>query len=174
MKSFIALLFTAVACYAQPYYFSNPPTLPDAKLTPGQLLSNSATLEQILATGYTKTIRNVPESLKRQVFIAYFGSVPANAGQFEIDHLWSCEMSGAQTAENLWPESYLTQPWNAHVKDRLENYMRNTLRKTLASQGHDAAMAQYNLFFQEMTSNWIQAYQKYIGASPVMVQKHRQ
>ena len=39
----------------------------------------------------------------------------------EIDHLISRELGGADVIENLWPQAYGTQPWNAVRKDQLEN-----------------------------------------------------
>jgi hypothetical protein len=39
-----------------------------------------------------------------------------------VDHLVSLEIGGANTVQNLWPQSYDTTPWNAHVKDKLENF----------------------------------------------------
>jgi endonuclease/exonuclease/phosphatase (EEP) superfamily protein YafD len=29
----------------------------------------------------------------------------------------------------FWPESYITQPWNAHRKDRLENYLHKLVSR---------------------------------------------
>jgi hypothetical protein len=35
--------------------------------------------------------------------------------------LISLELGGSNDIGNLWPQSYRTEPWNAHVKDKLED-----------------------------------------------------
>jgi hypothetical protein len=42
-------------------------------------------------------------------------------GEYEVDHLISLELGGSNDISNLWPESYRTEPWNAHMKDKLED-----------------------------------------------------
>ena len=118
MKTFLAILLTCGALHAQPYSESNPPVLPDVKISPGEVATNGATVEQIMTIGYTKTVRNVPESVKKQAFIRYFGHVPKDPGAFEIDHIISCELNGSQSVSNLWPQFY-SGVWNARVKDHL-------------------------------------------------------
>jgi hypothetical protein len=44
-------------------------------------------------------------------------------GEYEIDHLVSLELGGSSSIRNLWPQSYVTEPQNAHVKDKLENVL---------------------------------------------------
>jgi hypothetical protein len=70
--------------------------------------------------GYTKTVRDVPQSLKNQVYRQY-GITSRQPREYEIDHLISLELGGSNSIRNLWPQSYITEPLNAHVKDRLEN-----------------------------------------------------
>ena len=52
---------------------------------------------------------------------AEYGITRRAPREYEVDHLISLELGGSNSIRNLWPQSYLTQPWNAHVKDRLEN-----------------------------------------------------
>jgi hypothetical protein len=66
--------------------------------------------------------------MKGQVFenCGYTGNddprcVPAGNRHCEIDHLISRELGGADEVANLWPQSYGGQPWNAVLKDKLEN-----------------------------------------------------
>ena len=40
----------------------------------------------------------------------------------EVDHLISIELGGSNEKTNLWPQPYSGVQWNAHVKDRLENF----------------------------------------------------
>jgi hypothetical protein len=109
MIAILLLLVTLVA--AEPR-----PLRPDHALTPGATVH--VTLKQVCTPGYSKTVRNVPVSEKHAVFARY-GITPS--GDYEIDHLISLELGGSNAVENLWPESYLTQPLNARVKDKTEN-----------------------------------------------------
>ena len=142
------------------------PVLPDPKLTPGDVFQN-VTVEQVTTSGYANIInggvRNVPESEKRAVFVEYFGSVPTNPGLFEVDHLISIELGGSNSISNLWPQSYITEPWNAHTKDKLEDWMATDVRHVLKDKGHDAATALLKLHQHEISSNWTNAFVKYIG-----------
>src|SRR5882724_162987 len=88
--------------------FASDPILPNPALTPGDLMPG-ATIEQICTKGYANTfnggVRNVPESLKKKVFIQYFGAVPSHPGDYEIDHLVSLCIGGSNSISNLWPQS---------------------------------------------------------------------
>jgi hypothetical protein len=133
-----------------------PIMLPDPGLTPGSV-DSSITVEQLKSPEFIKKVRNVPESLKKQVFIAYFGKVPEDRKNWEIDHLVPCCMGGRQDIKNLWPQSYVTKPWNAHVKDRLEVVLHHLVeagKVPLATAQHD------------ISTNWIEAYKKYVGPNP--------
>jgi hypothetical protein len=46
-----------------------PPIMPDPRLTPGATLP--VTRDDICVPGYTKKVRNVPQSVKDQVFAEY-------------------------------------------------------------------------------------------------------
>lgn len=157
----LVLLLGAFSAIAAPYDINHPPLSPDPKLTPGASISN-VPITVICQTGYTKTIRHVPESLKRKVFISYFGRVPDHPGDFEIDHLISCELNGAQDARNLWPQSYKTYPLEARSKDTLENWMARDVRRTLLTQGTNAATILLRQHQDEISTNWIGAWKRYI------------
>ena len=94
------------------------PLLPNASLTPGATLP--VTAADLSVPGYTKRVRNVPQAVKEKVFAEY-GITSRAPREYEVDHLISLELGGSNSIRNLWPQSYLTQPRNAHVKDRLEN-----------------------------------------------------
>jgi len=101
--------------------------------------------------GYTKLVRDVPSALKRKVYEEY--SIPSHApGEYEVDHLISLELGGSNSIRNLWPQSYRTEPWNAHVKDALEN----ELHRRICSGQIDLKTAQ-----REIAGDWIGAYKKY-------------
>lgn len=125
--------------------------LPDPQLTPGSVLTTDASV--VCVRGYSKTVRNVPYSLKRQVYSAY-GITSHRPGEYEVDHLISLELGGADVFENLWPESYLTSPWNAHVKDRLENELHR--RVCAGDMTLDEAQ-------RAMAGDWIKEYKRVFG-----------
>ena len=64
------------------------------------------------------------------------------------------ELGGADTEANLWPESYDTEPWNAHLKDLLEDRLH-----ALVCHGEMPLQEAQSAFF----GNWIDAYRRYIG-----------
>jgi hypothetical protein len=66
--------------------------------------------------------------VKRQVYAEY-GITSHAPGEFEVDHLISLELGGSNSIRNLWPQSYRTQPWNARVKDRVENKLHQMVCK---------------------------------------------
>jgi hypothetical protein len=97
-----------------------------------------------------------PEEMKREVYREY-GITSHGPGDYEIDHLISLELGGSNSIKNLWPESHRTSPWNAQVKDRLEDKLHE-----LVCSGHlDIKTAQ-----QAIASNWIEAYKKYVSPNP--------
>ena len=150
-KAALLSLLLSAALSAQAF---EPPTVPDPVKTPGDVLTTDP--NTVCAKGYTKTVRNVPEKLKEQVYSDY-GITSRKYGEYEIDHLVSLELGGSNLEKNLWPQSYETQPLNAHIKDRLEH----KLHDLVCSGQLDLMQAQ-----QEIANNWIEAYEKYIGAVP--------
>jgi hypothetical protein len=96
----------------------SPPLKPDPQLTPGATLE--VTTSDICVPGYTRKVRCVPAAVRQQVYAAY-GIQDHAPGAYEVDHLIPLELGGSNALKNLWPQSFQTQPWNAHVKDHLEN-----------------------------------------------------
>ena len=112
-----AIMFTLMSVISH-----TSPTLPDPKLTPGATLPVSK--YDICVPGYAGHARNVPQSVKEQAYESY-GITSREPGEYEVDHLISLELGGSNDIDNLWPQSYKTQPWNAHVKDKLENKLHD-------------------------------------------------
>jgi hypothetical protein len=127
------------------------PILPDPALTPG-VVDQDATMEKICLSGYTGTVRNVSSATKKKVFEEY--GIDPKADNFEIDHLISLELGGSNDIKNLWPQSYTTMPWNAHVKDRLENKLHRMICDGIITM-EDAQ--------KQISTDWIKTYKKYIG-----------
>lgn len=90
---------------------------PNLTLTPGVVRPLST--QTVCATKWGLDRRHVTLTMKHHVFAAY-GIPWAQHARYETDHLISRELGGADDERNLWPQLY-TGPWNAHVKDRLEN-----------------------------------------------------
>jgi Metal binding domain of Ada len=130
---------------------NNSPIVPDSKLTPGDVLE--VTKEDICTPGYSKKVRDVPQAVKEKAYAEY-GITSRQPREYEVDHLISLELGGSNSIKNLWPESYLTEPWNARVKDTLEN----KLHKMICDGTIDIKVAQ-----QAIASDWIGAYKKYVG-----------
>ncbi|GAC1438112.1 MAG: hypothetical protein NVSMB51_13410 [Solirubrobacteraceae bacterium] len=103
--------------------------LPDPGCTPGATLH--ADVRAICRSGYARSVRNVPYSLKRRIYYSY-GIRRHPRGTYEIDHLIPLELGGANAQSNLWPEA---AP-GFREKDALENYLHEQLcsgRRTLGS-----------------------------------------
>ena len=138
----LALLLAAAGCQSSS-------DLPDPTMTPGATLP--VTTDDICVSGYTKLVRNVPIDMKRQVYTEY-GITHHHPGDYEVDHLISLELGGSNSLKNLWPQSYKTRPWNAHVKDALENELHDEV-----CSGQIALPAAQH----EIATNWIAAYKKH-------------
>jgi hypothetical protein len=134
--------------------------------TGGDLLSAAPFHTLFHPRGYTRKVRSVPASVKRQVFAEYFGRVPGMPGHYEINRLISLELGGSNDPKNLRPESYYTEPFNAHVKDKLEDHMAANVRKELKKHGHNAAAVLLKQYQKEIATDWVAAYHRYVSATP--------
>jgi hypothetical protein len=156
MYKFI-LLASLMLIVSSPVYATDP-MIPDPTLTPGAVNDPPTPLAELCTPGHTKITRHVSHGLKNQVFREYgYDPKTIRKGEFEIDHLSSLEIDGTNGIKNLWPQSYLTQPFNAHRKDVLED----TLHRLVCHHELDLATAQHAI-----TSDWIAAYHQYVGQTP--------
>ena len=126
--------------------------LPDCACSPGDVLTTDTSI--VCVSGYTQTVRNVPDSEKQAVFAEY-GIPWSEHANYEVDHIISLELGGSNDISNLFPESYLIQ-YNAHVKDGLENH----LHSLVCSGALPIATAQ-----AEISSNWVQYYLAWKGGA---------
>ena len=133
--------------------------LPDPRLTPGAInpdVTQSNIRDTICIKGFTKTIRppaNYTNRLKKKQ-IAQYGYGHANPKAFEEDHLIPLGIGGNPTdPKNLWPEPR-NGNWSASTKDKLEG----KLHELVCNMSLRLDEAQ-----QEISTNWIQAYKKYIS-----------
>jgi hypothetical protein len=122
---------------------------PDPRLTPGATLLVSA--EEVCAIQPDEQARVIPAAVGRQVFVRYGIQRPRPLA-YELDYLIDPELGGADDPRNFWPQPYGAGEWNAHVKDALED----RLRELVCQQELSLETAQ-----QEIARDWISAYKKY-------------
>ena len=134
--------------------------IPNLQITPGAVRAGLSKTK-ICSIKWGKDERHVTAAMKRQVFAAYGYSgdddprcVPAGKRTCEIDHLISRELGGADEVSNLWPQAYGTSPWNAVLKDKLEN----RLHKELCA-GKITLKSARNM----LVTDWREGYKKYYG-----------
>jgi hypothetical protein len=124
--------------------------LPRPALTPGAVFP-AATAATVCRPGYAGVVRDVPESVKEQVYRRY-GVVHVPRAH-EVDHLISLELGGSNAITNLWPEPYAGR-WGARVKDRLED----RLHALVCAGSLTLRQAQ-----RAIARNWPAAYRRYVG-----------
>ena len=127
-------------------------TLPDPACSPGAVLTTNTSV--ICVSGYTQTVRNVPDSEKEKVFAEYGIDWSLHSG-YEVDHIISLELGGSNDISNLFPESYSIQ-YGARVKDKLENYLHDQV----CSGKLSIAAAQ-----SEISTNWLKYYLAWQGGT---------
>lgn len=141
---------TKVLDGANHHAFVDSLAYPDPKLTPGAVLAGIQK-EDVCRPGYAKSVRNVPEYVKKHVYETY--NITPEPGGYEVDHLVSLELGGSNDEHNLWPQPY-HGALNAHMKDALENKLHSlvcTGQLTL-----DEAQ-------KEISTDWVEAYKKYVS-----------
>ena len=150
MRSMLATIFVVFAFQA----VAGP--LPDPDLTPGEA-NPVLTMDVICAKGFTtKDYRHVDAATKRKAYSLY--NMQPNKGECapkgcEVDHLIALTIGGANSIKNLWPEPF-SGPWNASMKDRLEN----RLHKLVCNGTMELQEAQ-----REISTDWVAAYRKQFG-----------
>jgi hypothetical protein len=135
---------------------------PDPTLTPGA--TRSVAIGDVCSMAHEEVVGQVSISLRQEVFQEY-GIVNARAGDYEIDYLIAPGLGGVEDIHNLWPESYTSPTWNAHVKDALEEQ----LHEMVCAGKIDLSTAQ-----RDIATDWIAAYKKYFHTDrPLALQSER-
>jgi hypothetical protein len=124
-------------------------TIPNRNLTPGA--TRAVTIGDVCSMAHEEVVRAVPTPLRQEIFQEY-GIVNARADDYEIDYLIAPGLGGTEDIHNLWPESYTSPTWNAHVKDALEEH----LHQMVCAGKVDLSTAQHDI-----AADWIAAYKKY-------------
>lgn len=125
--------------------------LPDPRLTPGAVVK--VDFAEMCKIGYAASVRDAGPELRNEVFVRY-GLFWGHRRDYEIDHLIPLSLAGSNLVENEWPESRVTEPWNASVKDFLED----VLHREVCGGRVSLAEAQ-----EAIRTDWIAAYKKYVG-----------
>ncbi len=126
------LFFSVSSLYASSYDIQTKTSdciankaLPDPNCTSGAILTTDKNV--VCVVGYTKTVRDVPTSLKKEVFKKYGISYSLHSN-YEVDHLISLELGGSNDISNLFPEAYGIKN-GAREKDKFENYLHRQVCK---------------------------------------------
>jgi hypothetical protein len=133
--------------------------LPNPEYTPGKA-EPRLTVSKLCARGFTtKSWRHVSASAKHRAYANYGlqnhkGDCAASPEGCEVDHLISLEIGGSNEVSNLWPQAYGSSPWNAHVKDDLENHLHKLVCDGTMSL-EEAQVA--------IKTDWIAAWKKVFG-----------
>jgi hypothetical protein len=147
---FVALGAYRVRMRAATAAMAEEPLEPQPTLTPGAVRRVSLP-EVCRAENDDRTARVIPASVQKQVFREY-GMERARPQDYEVDFLITPELGGSNDIHNLWPEPYHAPVWNAHVKDELEE----RLREMVCDGKIDLSTAQHDI-----SADWILAYKKY-------------
>ena len=137
MKLFLALLLMTIASVAR----SQDALLPNPKLTPGRIAKRD------------KDRGGVTLKMEQKVFARYRLPWPRRA-EFKIDHLIPLELGGADTIDNLWPQSLRVKPYGADRKELLTEVLLERIRAGRIT----IAQAQ-----EEIRRDWIDAFVDQLG-----------
>ena len=139
---------------------SEPNAIPRSDLTPGAV--RTVAVRDVCRADLGGNAEVLPV-IQRQVFAEY-GMPNAETRAYEVDYLITPALGGSDDIRNLWPQPYAGSPWNAYVKDALEDH----LRRMVCNGQLDLATAQH-----EIASNWVAAYKKYFHTRRPLPQHQR-
>src|SRR3989344_5746132 len=122
-------------------------SFPDPACTPGAIFAD-VTAEQTCVSGYTKTVRSVSTSLKKEVYRSYGITYPPPFGTYEADHFIPLALGGNNDIANLFPEAAEPRP-GFREKDLVENY----LHEEACAGKIDLAVAQ-----KLIADDWVSVY----------------
>lgn len=117
------------------------PLLPNPKLTPGRIARTE------------KDRGGVTVEMEQKVFARYH--LPwASRAAFKIDHLIPLELGGADTIDNLWPQSLRARPYGPERKELLAE----VLLRRIAKREMTLEEAQ-----EQIRRDWIDAFIDHLG-----------
>jgi hypothetical protein len=137
VKLFLAVLILTIATSV----LAQEALLPNPKLTPGRIAERD------------KDRGGVTLAMEKKVFSRYRLPWPRRA-EFKIDHLVPVELGGADTIDNLWPQSLRTKPYGADRKELLTE----VLLERVAKKQITLEQAQ-----ELIRKDWIDAFVDHVG-----------
>jgi hypothetical protein len=139
VKLFLAILALSLAVAAN--VRCQELLLPNPKLTPGRVARTE------------KERGGVTLILEQKVFARY--RLPwARRAEFKIDHLVPLELGGANTLDNLWPQSLRAKPYGADRKELLTEVFLEKIRTGRMTLGQTQ---------EEIRKDWIDAFIDHVG-----------
>ena len=137
MKLFLAVVILTIASTAP----AQDALLPNPKLTPGRIAERD------------KDRGGVTLKMEQKIFARY--RLPwARRAEFKIDHLIPLELGGADTIDNLWPQSLRAKPYGADRKELLTEVLVERIRAGRIT----IAQAQ-----EQIRKDWIDAFVDHLG-----------
>jgi hypothetical protein len=131
----LLLVFLAATAAAQDALVPNP------KLTPGRIAKRD------------KDKQGVTVAMEQKVFARYH--LPwSRRAEFKIDHLIPVELGGADSVDNLWPQSVRAKPYGADRKELLTEVLLERIAKGQIT----LAQAQ-----EQIRTDWIDAFIDHLG-----------
>jgi hypothetical protein len=139
VKLFLAIAALGLSLAASGY--SHEPLVPNPKLTPGRVAQDD------------KEKGGVTLAMEQKVFARY--RLPwSRRPQFKIDHLIPRELGGADTIDNLWPQSVRAKPYGADRKELLTEVLLARIAKG------EITLAQAQ---EQISRDWIDAFIDHVG-----------
>jgi hypothetical protein len=147
----LVLLFVTAVARAQS-------ALPTISITPG--VARPLTQLVVCSTVWGRDARHVTLAMKKQVFAAY--GIPWDQhAAYEVDHLISRELGGADDVKNLWPEPWYIavegKEMGAHQKDHVENATHRAVCAGTISLADAQA---------QIVEDWTVLYRRFVGDFP--------
>ncbi|MEY2505280.1 MAG: hypothetical protein QOG27_1560 [Verrucomicrobiota bacterium] len=139
MKLFLAIIALAFALVAGAN--AQESLVPNPKLTPGRVARTD------------KERGGVTAAMEQKVFARY--RLPwSRRAEFKIDHLIPRELGGADSIDNLWPQSVRVRPYGADRKELLTEVLLTRIAKGQIT----LAQAQ-----EDIRRDWIDAFIDHVG-----------
>lgn len=140
-RRLISIAFLASSLFLATDVRAQEALLPNRKLTPGRIARNE------------KDRRGVTIEMEQKVFARY--RLPwSSRSAYKIDHLIPLELGGADTIDNLWPQSLRARPYGPDRKELLtEVLLQRIARKQITLE-----QAQ-----EQIASDWIDAFIDHLG-----------
>jgi hypothetical protein len=123
---------------------------PDPALTPGAT-DPDATKESLCGQDF-KEVNFAPNNLRSEVFARYGVDQRHYPCPCELDHFIPLELGGSETLENLWPQPYHAEDYNARMKD----YVERRLHKEVCEDDITLQRAQ-----EIIRTDWVKCYTTY-------------